>query len=418
MTRRAISRRDFMRIAAAGTCGAAIHRLFAPLDSMLAYAAPPVLPAFSAQPVLVLVNLVGGASYNVAPVYHGTYRDLNPSISYGAEDSLALSADQGLHPSLTSLQQVYQEGNLALLNLVGYPDPNRSHDESFQIWARGIRASGNAYGGWAARLTCQMASMFSGISLSGSNLLIEGDCNPPRAFGNLTNFGEDRFKWNDNLTQWLRITRESVLSQSSSAPTDNLRLVRDAMDNVARSVDIVRQETSAELPNIPAQFPNTSFGQACRDAARLIRATSLQTRFIYLEKGGFDTHSDERARLTSLLSDVNAGLNALVQTLKALGRWNDVVIASMSEFCRTFENGSEGTDHGHAAPLLVMGGSISGGIKSPTPTPAETSSARNYYHHYHVDFRQIFKEIITAMGYDSTVVFPETISHTPLHLFT
>ncbi len=408
-----MSRRKFLRNVAAGTCGAAIHSAVSPWGKMLAFADP--LRANATLPVMIIVNLSGGCSYNICPLYGGTYRDLNPTISYGPENSLALDDQQGLHPAFTGLKAIYDEGSLGVINLVGYPEPNRSHDESAQIWWRGSRMKNAAAGGWGARLTCQLGSIFGGVSLSGANVLIQGDCNPPRAFGDLNDFGEDSFWGGSDGTKWLRDSREAVLSLSGASLSENQAYVRESMDSLQRSLDIVRQQTQAAPPGT---FPNTGFGRLCRDAAKLVQAQSLGTQFIYLEHGGFDTHSDERTRLTQLLTELNGGLTALAASLKAMGRWNDAMIYTMSEFCRTFENGSQGTDHGHAGPMIVMGGRVKGGVKSPVPTNLETASANGYYHQYHVDFRDPFAAGIRAMGLNPTPVFSETGGISTLDLFS
>ena len=410
------SRRRFMKMAMAGTCGAALHQVMQPLGSFCAYA-DPMLQASNTDRIMILVNLAGGASYNVSPLYDGTYRSQNPTISYGPENSIPLSAEQGLHPSLTALKSVWDLNNLALLNLVGYPYPNRSHAESTDIWFRGTRTSTQSQEGWAARMTCQMGNIFAGISLAGSNLLVQGQCNPPRALDSLQSLGERDLHWGD-FAEWLRVTRDKVLANSAPPPNASYGFVKGQMDTMQQSLETLRKESQVSLPTIANPFPQnmSGFQRACQDAARLVAARSLQTRFIYLQQGGYDTHSGERTRLTQLLTDLNVGLRGLVQTIQALGRWNDVVIVTMSEFCRTFENGSEGTDHGHSAPMFIMGGGIKGGIKTPVPSATQTASDA-YYSDIHVDFRQVFQETVAWLGLDAAGIFPERISFTNLGMF-
>ena len=406
-----VNRRQFLKLLGATTCGTAIHNVISPYENMIALA-----QSGGGSKVFIIVNLAGGCPYNITPVYHGAYRDTNPTISYGPENSIALSAEQGLHLSLTGLGTIWNEGHLALMNLVGYPNPNRSHDESTDIWFRGMRQMSAATGGWGARLTCQMSTIFGGVSLGGGNLLITGDCNPPRAFASLDQnaFGESGL-WgaSGENTLHMRMTRDNINTEAV-AGNDNQLYVKAQADNLQGSLETIRTATNRALPNIaPIQFPNSGFGNSCRDAARLLNAPELGTQFIFLQRGGFDTHAGERQALTNNLNDINGGLQALIATAKALGRWEDVVIVTMSEFCRTFENGSQGTDHGHAAPMLVAGGSVRGGILSPVPTAQETLS-QEYYHNYHVDFRGVFHEIIQFMGYDPNPIFPEAFSYTRL----
>jgi uncharacterized protein (DUF1501 family) len=410
------SRRKFMKLALGGTCGAALHQLLGPTGSFCAYG-DPMLSASATNKIMILVNMSGGASYNVAPIYDGTYRDKNPTISYGPENSIALNGEQGLHPSLTALKSVWDSNNLALLNMVGYPNPNRSHAESTDIWFRGVRNGGQGQEGWASRMTCQLGNIFAGVSLAGSNLLVQGECNPPRALDGLDSLGERNLHWGD-YAEWLRKSRDDVLAGSSAPLNTEFGFVKSQMDTLQSSLETLRLESQVTLPTIANPFPAnmSGFQSSCRDAAKLIAAQGLQTRFIYLQNGGFDTHSEEKPRLSQLLTDMNVGLRSLIQTIQALGRWNDVIIVTMSEFSRTFENGSEGTDHGHAAPMIVMGGGVKGGVKTPAPTSAQTA-ANGFYSDIHVDFRQVFQESVQWMGLDPASIFPERLSFTNLGMF-
>lgn len=405
------SRRDFLKVLGVGTCGALIHSAFLPRQSMLAYGSPLNAAAMGPLPVMIVVNLSGGCSLNISPLYAGAYRDKNPTISYGPENSLAISSEQGLHPSLTAFNTAFGEGHLAVINGVGYPNPNRSHAESAEIWMRGAR-DGAALGGWGARMTAQLGSTFSGVSLAGSNVLIQGDVNPPRALGDLDNFGEYSF-WGENNSTWLREARTNMRIESAMSANDPQNFVRTSMDKLDSSLDTVRAATQA---NPPGTFPNTNFGGMCKDAAKLVNASQLGVQFIFMELGGFDTHSGERQGLAARLAELNGGINALVNSLKTMGRYNSAAIVTMSEFGRTCgENGSGGTDHGHCNAMFVMGGAVNGGIKTPAPTVAEISE--DYLKDYHVHFAQPFREIVTAMSLNPDAVFPSSSASNHLGLF-
>lgn len=404
-----LHRRDFLRFCSAGACAGVASKFVQPLGGMVAYA-----QSAPSSRVMVVVSLDGGCSYNITPPYNSTYRDRNPNVSYGPENSLPLTGDQGLHPSLAGIRPLYDEGALAVINMVGYPNENRSHAESADIWRSGLRNMGTSVqGGWAARMTCQSPSMFAGVSFAGSNLLIEGDCNPPRAIGDLNSLGENDFWSAGTRPEWIRISRARVMGANPVPATGALAKVSGAMSRVEAAAETLREQTEI---NLPVNFPNTGFGRACADAARIIAARQLGTQFIMLSMGGFDTHSNERPNLTNLLNQLNGGLTALVACCKALGRWGDVMILTMSEFCRTHENGSEGTDHGHAGPMLAMGGLVKGGLKTPSPTDAESASGA-YFRGYHVDFREVFGAAVRSLGYNSASVFPEGYAVQGLDLF-
>lgn len=404
------SRRNFLKLMATGTCGAMVHNVLSPAGSVMAYATPRTGAAVGSRPFVVFVALAGGVSYNITPIYNGTFYDRNPDISFTPEQSLPLSSAQGLHPSLDGLRAVYQEGKLAVVNMVGFPNPTRSHAEDMDIWQTGNIDAGAAQGGWAPRLTCQMGSALAGISLTGSTTLIEGDCNPPRALQGLDGFGERHFWGGEEGTQWLRMVRENVILDGAAPTSETHAFVRSSMLSLDQSLSALREYTEVEPPN---PFPtNTGFGRQCRDAARLMMASNvLDTRFVFLEIGGFDTHEDERPRLTELLTTLDDGLSALVQTAKLLGRFNDLVIVTFSEFSRTWQNGvtAKGSDHGHSVPVLIAGGGVRGGILTPPPTTNEITEY-DYLRGYRVDFRQLFGEVIAGMGYNPLLVFPQGYS--------
>jgi uncharacterized protein (DUF1501 family) len=416
-----MDRRRFIKILSAGTCGAAVHGIISPLDQFSAYAAP---GQKSDGKVLILVNLAGGCSYNIANPTNGAYLDKNKDVAFYPPGTgkielqgLALTNEQVLHPALSSFKSLYDQGSLALINLVGYAGPpNRSHDESTQIWFSGRRAfSAGTTGGWGAKLADQIASSpYAVVSLDGSNLLVTGGINPPRAFSSLENFGEDYFwGWKDG-TEWLHITRDQVLTDSTVVAGDAYKTVRGSVESLEQSLETIKSQTNIELP---VEFPNTNFGGSCRDAAKLIAAKQLGVKLIYLSLGGFDTHSDERQNLNDRLNELNGGLNALVQSMKQLGRWNDLTIVTMSEFSRTFQNGSDGTDHGHAGPMFVIGGDVAGGVITPAPNAAETLKAGSFYADYQVDFREVFKAATNQMGFNGDQIFPDAINIKGLSLF-
>jgi uncharacterized protein (DUF1501 family) len=129
--------------------------------------------------------------------------------------------------------------------------------------------------------------------------------------------------------------------------------------------------------------------------------------------GGFDTHSGERQSLTNLMTQLNAALAAFKTEMVSRGRWNDVAIMTMSEFGRTIkENGSAGSDHGHASPMFVMGGRVAGGIKSPAPTTAElqTGLGLSYLRAFNVDFREVLAAGVQWIGANPNQFFPPYLS--------
>ncbi len=406
------SRRDFLKVLAAGTCGGLAHQILSPAGGFMAYA-DPISAAAGANSVFVLFNFSGGISYNLTPVYTGQYRNRNPTISYGPESSIALNSTQGLHPSLTSLSQVWNDGQLAVLNLIGAgPRHSRSHDEATTQWHTQRAAMSGAAEGWGARLTSQLQSAFGGVSMAGSNNLVRGGTNPPRVLASLSSLGEREIFYSSDDALQLQLARTNMVAQGVSAASNPaLDHTRDSVMKLQSNVELLRQYATM---NLPVTFPNTGVGNRFADAARLIAAgPALGVRFIYLEQGGFDTHSGERTRLAQLLNEFNGGLGAFINCMKALGRWNDVLVANMSEFTRTMENSSQGTDHGLAGPQLILGGLVKGGQKTPAPTDSEIGS-NEFLRATHGTFAQVFSEIVSEfLGLNAAAIFNGDIAASP-----
>jgi len=406
------SRRDFLKVLAAGTCGGLAHQILAPAEGFLAYADPLFGPATNNKSTLILFNFSGGVSYNIAPVYTGKFRDRNPTISYGPENSFALNGTQGLHPALTSMQQVWNDGQLAVMNLIGAGSRHsRSHDEATAQWHTQNSAIMGAAEGWGAKLTSQLQSAFGGVSFAGSNTFVRGGTNPPRVLASLSSLGEREIFWSGDDAMQLQLARTNMIASAGAPQNPAQEHVLESVLKVQSNIDLLRNYANLSLPVV---FPNTGLGRRFADAARLIAAdAALNVRLIYIDQGGYDTHSGERTRLTQLLTEFNGALAAFIQTMKIWGRWDDVIIANMSEFTRTMENSSQGTDHGLAGPQFVLGGKVKGGQKTPAPTDADIGS-NEFIRATHGTFGQVFSEIVSEfMGLDASKVFNGDIAVSP-----
>jgi len=373
------------------------------------------------------VNLDGGCSYNLTPIYTGAFRNRNQRISYGPESSISLTSDQGLHPSLTGLKPIWDERNLALLNLVGLNDPTgltRSHDDGANIKLTAItnvaEVKAGLTPGWVVRMSAHFGEPFSGIAINSSRSSLMGGNNPPLSITTLDELGETQFIRTE-VGDWTRFTRNAVMSAGAPAQSPNQAMIRNTMTNVDNAfAELGRQTQPVTLPTIANPFDisrdASGFIRACRDAAKLIVASPLRVRFIYLEHRGFDTHGEEKNTMIGLLNTLNNGITPLIQTIKAVGRWNDTVIATLSEFCRTHENGTGGSDHGAAGPMLVMGGRVKGRQVSPVPTVTQINQG-DYFNDTSIDFRHVFREIIVAMGLIPEEIFPYNVTQRALGLF-
>lgn len=423
------SRRTFLKGVAATTCGSCVHAI-SPLSKggFIAWAGPqPAQSGVSTNPLLILVNLDGGCSYNITPIYTGAYRNRSPRISYGPESSIPLTADQGLHPSLTGLKPVWDQGNLAVLNLVGLNDPTgltRSHADGADMKLKGIisvpEVKANLTPGWVENLSARFGEPFSGIAINSSRSSLMGGANPPLSITTLASLGETPV-FSQEVGDWTRFTRSAILSAGDAPQSANQAMVKNTMAKVDNAfAELGRQIAPVTLPAIANPFDvsrdASGFITACRDAAILAITTSLKVRFIYLEHRGFDTHGEEFQTMKDLLNTLNNGLTPLIQTLKAAGRWNDAIIATITEFGRTYENATLGSDHGASTSMFVMGGKVKGRQVNPVPSATQINKGE-YLIDTAIDFRSVFYAIIAAMGLPPEEIMPYNIVPQPLGLF-
>ncbi len=408
MCRKKVSRRNFLKYLTYGTCGAAIHKGFLPGFSSQVLAAPTQRAAVN-DALLYVINLGGGATYNMYPIYHSAWRDKNPIISLSEAESLPFNAEQGFHPSLSYFKQLFDDGDLALINEVGFPNDifSRSHSTAAQMW---MKASGNPMGavtaGWMNTLSCQMSGFYAAVSLAGSDPIVQGGCPGTRALESLSSLNGSSFLYSTDETTWLNMQRTAFNNGTSASSASSQAAVSTSISNMEAAAEAIQDATQADPPNVGVNPPNNDY----RDAAKLTMANNvLGTQAFYLEHGGFDTHSNQRNSLPGNLANVNQGVRYLAEVNKALGLWDRTIILVTSEFARTFENSSQGDDHGHIHPMAIMGGRVNGRQVTAAPTNQKiASTSGSYLTSPAVDTRNVIAQVIAAMGYSAAPVIQDS----------
>lgn len=432
-----VSRREVLRYSAAGAGIAALGPLGANMVKK-ATAAPGV-----GGKHIVIVNMFGGndglnmiVPTNAAP--YGAYASRRPSIAIDPNthytfpnaidypngdprdgktlSDFMLGSDYVAHPAMNRIAGLYQEGGMAVVNLVGYPNENLSHFTSEDIWSRGVRgdfAPGTRPSGWIARLVDKVSGDARGaISVGvGRRRDFLGADTDPLALSRANNFAFDRVGGTANHAFKLDTIRQ-ILAQSNAAGAGASS--RDAMDQAHQLVDEIGA-AAANPTTQDANYSGNSPSRSLEDIARLIQA-NFPTCVYYTGFGGFDTHGDQgnasiNDRHGRLMRRLDDAIGVFSDDMKDQGRWNDTIIVVISEFGRrNFENGSNGTDHGHGAPVMVFGGGVNGGVYGPDVTDTLINDER-WMPYVGADFRDIYKEIISGhlgvSASDVAEIFPE-----------
>ncbi len=325
--------------------------------------------------LLVLVELKGGNDgFNtLVPYTDAEYYRLRPSVAIPREQVLSLDARAGLHPELRPLLTLWQAGELALVQNVGYPKPNLSHFRSIEIWDTASSSSEYLDAGWLTRsfmaAPLPPGSAADGVVVGGAELGPLGGA-ASRAV-TLTN-------------------PEQFLNQSRFAMPGNTTAGNPALAHVLR----VEQAVIGAAARLRADrtfttaFPAGNFGNAVRTAAQ-VAAANAGVPVIKLALNGFDTHVGQLARQARLLKDLAEGIVALKSALTELGLWDSTLVMTYAEFGRRpQQNQSGGTDHGTASVHMVTGGRVRGGLYGEAPDFTRLDSTGNVQHA--VDFRALY----------------------------
>ena len=304
--------------------------------------------------LLVLIELKGGNDgLNTAvPYADDVYYSLRPRLAVKRDQVLQLDERTGLHPAMKALMPLWQARELALVQGVGYPNPNLSHFRSIEIWDTASRSDETLSEGWLARA---FAARPAPDSFAADGVVVGGEDLGPLA---------------GSSTRAIALTdTESFLRQARLAnPAGKAR--NRALAHILKVEADVVQAAAGLNTNFAfrAEFPRNPFGQAVRTAAQ-IAANPVGAAVIRLSLGGFDTHRNQPVVHDRLLGELSEGIAALKAALVELGKWDSTLVMTYAEFGRRpQENGSMGTDHGTANAQFLMGGRVRGGLYGEPPT--------------------------------------------------
>jgi len=362
---------------------------------------------------LVVIQLGGGNDglNTVIPYGSREYYTNRPQIAVKAPGSsssntgVALEipgADgYGLHPNLTGILELMDNGQAAIVQGVGYPNPNRSHFTSTDIWHTGNH-SGQGYG-WLGKYfdnTCAGQPHPKGSIAIGNKAPLALHGKTQKAVNFET---EELFRWaggtvNNSLeNSYNDINRKDTL-QGVKEDSQLDFLLRTSLDAQVSSDRIRAAVSKKPLVN----YPNGQLAQQLQLIASMIRA-DLPTRVYYASLGGFDTHANQLNSHANLMRQLGDALNTFQKDLSKQGNTGKVITMVFSEFGRRVaQNGSNGTDHGTAAPMFLIGDNVQSGLLGKHPSLAKLEEGDLIYN---VDFREVYASVLEDwMGADSTAI--------------
>jgi uncharacterized protein (DUF1501 family) len=361
--------------------------------------------------ILVVVQLSGGNDglNTVIPFGDDAYYRARPAIGHDPKTVLKLTDYIGLHPNLAPLKELFDDAKAAVLQGVGYPNPNRSHFRSMDIWHSAQPDREVAQNGWLGRYfdnTCSGSDPHVGVAIGAQlPLAMQGDRITPLSFDRPESY---RYTGKDQA-DYLKLNQKENIAAAvspSTQPAPKARIVtkkheieitpasqldflhRTAMDAQVSSDDIMRMTRNHQSPT---QYPGGEFGSGLRTIAAMIEG-GLPTRVYYVSLGGFDTHAGERGRHDNLMGQLAQGISAFWKDIKSQGNDDRVLMMTFSEFGRRVaQNASGGTDHGTAAPMFMIGSSIKDHVvgKHPSLTDLDQGDLK-----YNLDFRSVYATVL------------------------
>jgi uncharacterized protein (DUF1501 family) len=394
-----IDRRDFLRaglVFGAGASGLAAGYAAVPdAFARAVYAAK--ASGVTNDHVLVMIQLAGGNDglRTVVPLQDPKLHDLRPRLAaMSVGQALPITADVGLNQNLKGVKALWDQGKVAIVEGVGYPNPTFSHFESIRIWETGDPTR-RQVDGWLGRTLAKSYDSF-GHPLTGCAC---GATDVPGALrdlqATLTVINNQKAFGFTGGTE----VEAAVGALYKATPGIYGALFDTAMATAQESVATLRTSEAAYQPKATysdqARLVYSSKNQlaaALQLAAELI-TTGTGVKLLHVTLGGFDTHYTELTRHDDLMGYLDTALTAFYQDLAAHGAADKVLIATWSEFGRRpKENASAGTDHGAAAPLILIGDPLKGGIYGKAPSLTDLDPTGNLK--YQVDFRSVYQEIL------------------------
>ncbi|GAB4196741.1 MAG: DUF1501 domain-containing protein [Thermoflexibacter sp.] len=377
------SRRNFLKQSSLATVGSMLVPSFLKSWELNAN------PLQQNNKILVIIQLSGGNDglNTIVPYYNDIYYQLRPSIAISKEKVLKIDDELGFNPAMQKFRELYDEGWVSVINSVGYPNPDRSHFRSMDIWQTGSASDEYLHSGWLGRYldsTCQadVCQPFEAIEIDDTlSLALKGERVKGLAL--------------QNPQKLYQSTQNPIFERLKKAkPTE------DAHENVAYLYKTIAETASSaeyiynksKVQKITTDYPQGRLSKHIKTIAELI-ISGVQTSIYYVSLSGFDTHIRQNLQQDRLLEEYAGAVHAFVQDMKKHNKMNQVMIMTFSEFGRRVaQNGSNGTDHGTANNLFIINGNLKkAGFYNPAPDLTDLDEGDLKYQ---IDFRNIYATLI------------------------
>jgi len=389
-----IKRRSFLQIGSLATASVFVPKFLKTFENSSAPMVPP------GNKVLVILQLSGGNDglNTVVPFRNDVYYKERPRLGITKEKSLSLSDEAGLHPELKAFADLYNNGELGILNSVGYPNPDRSHFRSMDIWHTASQSDEYLNTGWVGRYLdaqckgCDKPTQALEID-DVLSLALKGEDAKGLAFTDprrLYHTSHEKF--------YKELVKTHHHDHDHEQPADYLY---KTMSATISSADYIFQQS--KLRPTGTDYPKTQLGNSFKTIASLI-FSDINTKVYYVSLGSFDTHINQQNQQQRLFKEMNDAIASFTKDMKKNNRFQDVMLMTFSEFGRRVsQNASGGTDHGTANNMFFIGGDLKQkGIINALP---DLTDLQDGDLKYQVDFKNVYATMLNKwLGADDNMI--------------
>ena len=375
-----IKRKEFIQIGSLATASLMLPKFLKAMEGKA------MVPA--GNKVVVVLQLSGGNDglNTVIPFRNDLYYKARPRLGIEKTKALSLTDEVGLHPALNGFKELYDDGSLGIINSVGYPNPDRSHFRSMDIWQTASQSTEYWNSGWIGRyLDAQCSGCDKptqaieiddvlSLSMKGNNMNGMAVKDPKRLYGTANE----------------KFFRDVLKNRTMETGEQSVDYLYKTMAQTLSSADYIFKQS--RLHPTSAEYPKTELGKSLKTIASLI-FSEINTKVYYVSLGSFDTHINQGAQQQRLFTDMNEAIKSFVKDLKANNRFDDVLLFTFSEFGRRVsQNASGGTDHGTANNMFL----VSGGLKQKGMINAlpDLSDLQDGDLKYKVDFKNVYATVL------------------------
>jgi len=355
-----------------------------------------IMTTKTSEKTLVVVQMTGGNDFlnTLVPYTNGHYYDARKKVVIKEDQVLPINDELGLNENAAPFKRMYDEGKMAIIQGIGYPDSNRSHFRGMDIWhtAEPNRVGSEGWLGQAVReLDPKAENVLTGVNIGeGLPRAMAVTGVPVTSIGDLEGYGVMNRIEQQVLRDKALEAFKGIYGQAIGTGPVAEYIGQTGLD-VLSGADMLAEVADQYSSNV--EYAANPIAKSLRDVAR-IHLAGLGTRVFYTTHGGYDTHANELPAHPKLMNDVSGAISDFLDDLEEHGAADNVMVFAFTEFGRRMRDNGSGTDHGTGGGAFLFGKDVKGGLygQYPSVNPKDWEHGEDLKHH--IDFRGIYGTIL------------------------